>query len=217
MKRIVLLLAVFSLTAAAHAAVVPADVVTVATVNASGPVIDVPVYIRDVSGTPLGVDQPSGSRIQSYSIKVNYAPASAVQSITFTRAGITAPLTPTFETSPASAGSISLLDTFPEATQMIPFVSNAPAPGNQIAHLTVTLAPSAIPGTVIALSIDPTLTQLTDEGGNGATKESTANANLLLVNGQITVASAAIIPAMSGWTLVLLGGMLATVALAIRR
>jgi hypothetical protein len=217
MKRIVLLLAVFSLTAVAHAAVVPADVVTVGTVVAAGPVIDVPVYIRDVSGTPLGVDQPAGSRIQSYSIKVNYSPAAAVQSITFTRAGITAPLTPTFETSPSSAGSVSLLDTFPEATQMIPFTSNAAAPGNQIGHLTVTLAPSAIPGTVIALAIDPTLTQLTDDGGNGATKESTTNANLLLVDGQITVAAVAIIPAMSGWMLMLLGGMLATVALAIRR
>ncbi|MEA2570703.1 MAG: hypothetical protein QOI24_2704 [Acidobacteriota bacterium] len=218
MKRIVLLLlAVFSLAPAAHAAVVPADVVTVATVNASGPVIDVPVYIRDVSGTPLGVDQPPGSRIQSYSIKVNYAPASAVQSITFTRAGITAPLTPTFETTPSSPGSISLLDTFQESTNPIPFTSNGAVPGNQIGHLTVTLAPSAIPGTVITLTVDPTLTQLTDEGGNGATKESVANANLLLVNGQITVAPAAIIPAMSGWMLVLLGGMLAVVALSIRR
>jgi hypothetical protein len=218
MKRIVLLLlAVFSLAPAAHAAVAPADVVTVATVTAGGPVIDVPVYIRDTSGTPLGVDQPAGSRIQSYSIKVNYAPASAVQSITFTRAGITAPLTPTFEVSPSSAGSISLLDTFPEATQMIPFTSNAAAPGNQIGHLTVTLAPSAIPGTVITLTVDPTLTQLTDEGGNGATKESTLNGNLLLVNGQITVAALAIIPAMSGWILALLGGMLAVVALSIRR
>jgi hypothetical protein len=206
---------VFCLAPAAHAAVVPADVVTVATVNASGPVIDVPVYIRDVSGTPLGVDQPAGSRIQSYSIKVNYAPASAVQSITFTRAGITAPLTPTFESSPASAGSISLLDTFPEATQPIPFTLNGAAPGNQIGHLTVTLAPTTIPGTVITLTVDPTLTQLTDEGGNGATKESTTNANLLLVNGQITVAP--VIPTMSGWMLVLLGGMLAVVALSIGR
>jgi len=49
----------------------------------------------------------------------NYAPASAVQSITFTRAGITSSLTPTFENSPSSAGSISLLDTFNEATDLI--------------------------------------------------------------------------------------------------
>jgi hypothetical protein len=79
------------------------DVVTVATVTANdnGGPIDVPVYIRDTAGTPLGIDQPFGSRIQSYSIQVLYSPAAAVQSITFTRGGITAPLTPTFENSPA--------------------------------------------------------------------------------------------------------------------
>src|SRR4051794_34136246 len=108
----------------------PQDVVTVATVN--GPqstVVDVPVSIRDTSLTPLGLDQPPGSRIQSYSIKVNYAPASAVQSISFSRAGITSSLTPTFENSPSSAGSISLLDSFQESTNLIPFTLNAPPPG----------------------------------------------------------------------------------------
>src|SRR5690242_11645326 len=80
------------------------DVVTIGTGTQTGTSIDVPVYIRDTSGTPLGIDQPPGSRIQSYSIKVNYSPAASVQSVTFTRAGITSPLTPSFESSPASAG-----------------------------------------------------------------------------------------------------------------
>src|SRR5207302_8476692 len=144
----------------------PQDVVTVGIVN--GPqfsVVDVPVYIHDTSSTPLGLDQPAGSRIQSYSIKVNYAPASAVQSITFTRAGITAALTPTFESSPSSAGSISLLDTFQESTNLIPFTLNGAAPGNQVGHLIFTLSPSANPTTPITLTLDPLLTQLTDEGG----------------------------------------------------
>src|SRR5947209_4708363 len=117
---LVSILAVF--LTAGPAPPLPQDVVTVATVN--GPqftTVDVPVYIRDVSLTPLGLDQPPGSHIQSYSIKVNYAPASAVQSISFSRAGITTALTPTFENSPSSAGSVSLLDTFQEATNLIPF------------------------------------------------------------------------------------------------
>lgn len=104
----------------------PADVVTVGTVSGSG-TVDVPVYIRDVSGTPLGIDQPAGSRIQSWSIKVDYAAAASVQSITFTRAGITTPLTPTFESSPSAAGTVSLIDTFDEAINLVPFTSNAPA------------------------------------------------------------------------------------------
>src|SRR5690242_13908008 len=80
------------------------DVITVGSVSATTNSVDVPVYIRDTSGTPLGIDQPAGSRIESYSIKVSYSPAASVQSITFTRAGITASLTPTFESSPASSG-----------------------------------------------------------------------------------------------------------------
>lgn len=179
------------------------DTVTVATVGGSaGSVVDVPVYIRDVSGTPLGIDQPPGSRIQSYSIKVNYSPASAVQSISFTRAGITAPLTPTFESSPSVVGSISLLDTFQEGSNLIPFTLNGPAPGNQVAHLLVQLSPTATPGTTITLTLDPVLTQLTDQAGTAATRESVGGANLTLVNGAISVT--ALVPTLSTWGLILL-------------
>src|SRR6059058_6244387 len=95
----------------------PQDVVTVGTaIGPAGTTVDVPVFIRDTSGTPLGMDQPPGSHIQAYAIKVNYSPASAVQSITFTRGGVTTSLTPASESSPSSAGSISLIDSFSEAT-----------------------------------------------------------------------------------------------------
>lgn len=187
---------------------IPQDVVTVGIVN--GPqfsTVDVPVFIRDVSLTPLGLDQPPGSRIQSYSIKVNYAPASAVQSITFTRAGITTSLTPTFESSPSSAGSVSLLDTFQESTNLIPFTLNGLPPGNQVAHLSVTLSPTAPVGQVITLTLDPTLTQLTDEAGHPATIESTSNNRLALVNGSITVVPS--VPAMSHLVLLMLAAVLA--------
>src|SRR5436305_9258398 len=187
---------------------IPQDVVTVGIVT--GPqfsVVDVPVSIRDTSSTPLGLDQPPGSRIQSYSIKVNYAPASAVQSITFTRAGITQSLTPTFENSPSSAGSVSLLDTFQESTNLIPFTLNGLPPGNQVAHLQVTLSPTATVGTVITLTLDSTLTQLTNEAGTPATIETVANNRLALVSGSITVVPS--VPAMSHLLLLLLAAALA--------
>src|SRR3954470_14359733 len=204
------------LTAGAAPPPIPQDVVTVGIVN--GPqysTVDVPVYIRDVSLTSLGLDQPPGSRIQSYSIKVNYAPASAVQSISFSRAGITTALTPTFENSPSSAGSISLLDTFQEATNLIPFTLNGLPPGNQVAHLLVTLSPTATVGQVITLTLDPTLTQLTDEAGNPATIESTSNSRLALVNGSITVIPS--VPAMSYLVLALLAVALAFVGFRLMR
>lgn len=163
------------------------DVVTVGTKTASGSTVDVPVSIRDVSGTSLGMDQPAGSKIQSFSIKVDYAPASAVQSVSFSRAGITASLSPTSEFKPSSAGSVSLLATFQESTNLIPFTSNASVPGDLVAHLVFTLSPSATPGSTITLTLDPSLTQLTDAGGTAATKETAANGGLTLVSGQITV------------------------------
>lgn len=189
------------------------DVVTVATVN--GPqfsVVDVPVSIRDRSGTPLGLDQPPGSHIQAYSIKVTYAPASAVQSITFTRAGITTSLTPAFESSPSSAGSISLIDSFQESTNPIPFTLDGAAPGNQVAALHVTLSPTATPGTVITLTLDPTLTTLSND--TGTTTELVGNSALALVNGSITVTPS--VPALGHIALLMLAISLAFIAIRSR-
>src|SRR5438067_9536529 len=172
---------------AGPAPVPSSDTVTVGTVSlaSAGSTVDVPVYIRDASGTPLGIDQPPGSRIQSYSLTVNYAPASAVQSVTFTRAGITAPLTPAFESSPSAPGTISLLDVFQESTNLIPFTLNGAPPGNQVGVLHLTIAPTATVGTTIALTLDPMLTQLANQAGT--TSEATTNGSLTLVKRAIVV------------------------------
>jgi hypothetical protein len=193
LARIAFLIAVVMMLPAAPAAAqpTPQDVITVGTATgAPNTVVDVPVYIRDTSGTPLGIDQPPGSRIQSYSIKVNYTNASMVSSVTFTRAGITQSLTPTFEASPSGPGTITLLDTFSEGTNLIPFTSNAALPGNQVAHLRFTLNGTATPGSTITLTLDPTLTQLTDQMGSPATRETTTAGNLLLVPGAINLVAA---------------------------
>jgi hypothetical protein len=212
------LVAVCGLSWAAPAtAQVAQDVVTVGSVVANGPVVVVPVYVRDISGTPLGVDQPFGSRIQSFSLKVDYAASPFIQTVTFTRAGITAPLTPTFQTSPAAAGSISLIMTFDETVAVVPFVSNAPAPGNQVGQLTFTFAPGTPSGTTIPLTLDATLTQLANEGGTIA--ESVPNTNLTLVPGAVTVLApiaATPVPTAGTWALILLAASLAIVALRSR-
>lgn len=214
-RTTLLTIIVLGLLPAAPAAAQAMDVVTVG-VGSGSPThtVDVPVFIRDVSGTPLGMDQPPGSKIQSYSIKVDYSPASAVQSVTFTRAGITQSLTPTFESSPSGPGTVSLLDTFQESTNPIPFTLNGAPPGNQVANLHFTLSPAAIPGGIITLTLDLTLTQLTDQAGSGTTKETTTAGNLALVNGAITITEP--IPAMSTWMLMLLAVALAFIAIKIR-
>ena len=204
-----------TLLPAASAAVVSVDSVTVGSASgAAGTTVNIPIYIRDMSGTPLGIDQPAGSRIQSYSLKINYAPTAPVQSASITRGGITTSLTPTFESTPSGAGTVSLLDTFQESSNLIPFTSNAAAPGNQVAILHLTLAPTATVGSVITLTIDPTLTQLTDQAGSGATKESVAGGNLTLINGAVTVTGD--IPALSTWALILLAVSLAVVGVRMR-
>jgi uncharacterized protein YjdB len=184
-RRLFVLFALVSLFTAG--AVAAQDAVTVGTVTASGTTVDVPISIRDVSGTTLGIDQPAGSKIQSFSIKVTYAPANAVSAISIARDGITESLTPTSEFKPSTANSISILDTFPESTNPIPFTLNAAAPGNRVAHLSITLSASATPGTLISLTLDPALTQLTDTGGSAGTKETQANGRLQLVNGSVAI------------------------------
>jgi len=193
----------------------PADVVTIGTiaVSSAGSTVDVPVFIRDTSGTPLGIDQPFGSRIQSYSLTVNYAPTSAVQSVTFTRGGITQPLTPAFESSPSTTGQISLIDVFNESTNLIPFTSNAVLPGNQVGTLHVTISPTATVGTVINLTLDPTLTQLSNQAGT--TSETVALNTLLLVPGAITVTTS--VPTLSTWALALLAIALAGIGVLLVR
>jgi hypothetical protein len=214
-RTLVLLLSMIALLPAVPAAAQSQDVITVGNATTNGLVADIPVSIRDVSGTPLGIDQPPGSRIQSFSIKVNYAPTAPVQSVTFTRAGITASLTPTFESSPAVPGSITLLATFDEATNLIPFTLNAAAPGNLVGHLVITFAPGTAPGTVVTLTLDPTLTQLTDAGGSPATRETTTAGNLALVNGSATV-GALPVPALETWALLALAMALGAVAIGTR-
>ena len=200
----------------AGAVVVQPDVITVGAVTASSGIVDVPVYIRDTSGSPLGLDQPPGSRIQSYSIKVTYSPATAVSSITFNRGGITAPLTPLSEFTPASAGAISLLDTFQESTNLVPYTLNAALPGNQVANLHVVLSPTVTAGTVITLTLDSTLSQLANE--NGTSKETTSLGTLALADGSIIVPVGFVydIPALSSWALILLAASLAVVAIRMR-
>jgi hypothetical protein len=207
-------LLVMSLMPAAPAAAQapPQDVITIPNVPGSL-TADVPIYVRDVSGTPLGIDQPFGSRIQSYSLVVHYSPVSAVQSVSITPAGITGNLQPTFQSTPSSPGTITLVDTFNESTNLIPFTSNKPAPGDQIANMHFVL--NSLPaGTVITLTLDPVLTDLTNQAGT--TQERVGNGTLALVNGTITIVALSSAPTLSTWALILLAISIAVVAVRTR-
>src|SRR5690349_19769708 len=80
------------------------DVLQVGSATADGPSVAGPVYLRDVAGTPLGMDRAPSSRIQAISVTVTYSPASAVSAVSFSRAGVLSGLRPVFETSPGNNG-----------------------------------------------------------------------------------------------------------------
>lgn len=168
------------------------DVMTIG--SESGPpgaVVYVPVSILDRSGTPLGIDQPSGSRIQGFGFKVTY-PTGIVQAVGFTRGGILNGLTPLHQATFQGSGWTSYLVSFAESSSSIPFDLNTSAPGNTIGSLVVTLASGATPGTTAALRFDSPGVALSNQ--SGSIPENVSNGALALVHGSVTVTNALAAP-----------------------
>ncbi|MCP4654190.1 MAG: hypothetical protein GY856_02105 [bacterium] len=160
------------------------DVMTVGSSEAPlnpGELVVVPVYVRDTSGTALGIDAGAGRRIQNLSIIVEYSPAAAVTAIDIGRAGLTAALTPVFEADVDADGQRSWIATFDETGAPLPFNLDAALPGDQVAELTIQLSGQVGPKTVLVLSLVGATTALGDRGGTLA--ETEANGQLRLVGG----------------------------------
>jgi hypothetical protein len=169
------------------------DVVTIG--SGSGPpgaVVYVPVSILDRNGTPLGIDQSSGSRIQGFAFKVTF-PTNIVQSVGFTRGGILNGLTPVHEATLQGTGWTSYLASFAESSSPIPFDLNISAPGNTIGTLVVTIASGATPGTTAALRFDSPGVALSNQ--SGSIPENVSNAALALVHGSLSVTNSLAAPA----------------------
>jgi hypothetical protein len=181
MPRHLLLSAVLLFAAVAHAQ----DVLTIGSGQAAaGGSVGIPVYVRDVSGTPLGSDAGSGKRIQGIAFKVLF-PAELVQSVSFARAGVTAAPSALFQATPSGTDYASVLISFSETASPVPFGLNAGAPGNQIGTLTVTLKPAIPAGSTALLTLHPFSAMLSNQAGT--TSETVNNGNLALVNGSVTV------------------------------
>jgi hypothetical protein len=156
------------------------DVLTVGTgVAPSGGTVTIPISIRDISGTPLGSDAGAGNDIRAFALKV-FFPAASVASVSFARAGVTASVTPLFESTLQGSGWISYIASF---NQTLAFTLDAAAPGDQIGALTVTLQ-SVPAGTVAALTFDAPSATLSNQAGTVV--ESVSRFNLSLVNGTVT-------------------------------
>jgi hypothetical protein len=189
-KSHVVLTALAMLFATLPFATLPAvaqDVITAGTIyGEAGTTINVPLSIRDVSGTPLGSNLAGGSRAQALSFKVTATPAAAVTNISFERAGVLQTLTPLYDRAATGTSSVAYIGSF---SAPIPFTVNLTAPGNRIGTLLVALAPGTSPGTPIDLKFDAALTALSNLAGT--TVESQYNRKLQLVAGKVIIGGTA--------------------------
>lgn len=136
------------------------------TVATAGTTVVLPLYVRDVSRSPLGTDQPPGKRIQGISFQILYSPSEAVSQARMFRAGVIANLTPITEFSPSTRDGVAYIGLFDERVNPIPFRVDVAEPGDVVMELRVTLRADAAPGTVVNLEFGPsTTTALTDQGG----------------------------------------------------
>jgi hypothetical protein len=160
------------------------DVLTVGSASiAAGGTANVPIYVRDAGGTPLGSDAGAGKRIQGIAFKITVTPASAVTSINFSRAGVIGSLTPLYERTIPSTAAIAYIGSFSETTNAIPFVLNGTGPGDVAGNLQIIT--SGIASGAVTLTIDPATAMLANQAGT--TGETVANAGLSVTNGTLTV------------------------------
>lgn len=147
----------------------------------AGATTTIPIRVRDLSLTPLGVDRGSGQRIQGLAFRVDF-PVAAVTNASIVPAGITAALTPSFgPLSNYAPGTVNYLVAYNEASNPIPFNLDAAAPGDLVAHLQLTVHPGQSPGS-FALTLGAA-TELSNQAGTIA--ENSANGTLTLVAGSL--------------------------------
>jgi hypothetical protein len=160
-----------------------ADALSLAKVQAAaGSTIEIPITLKDVSGTRLGSD---ASPIQALALRVAAEPAEAVRSMTMKRAGVTGRLQPQFEHSQKDDAGAMYLVSFSANKARIVLRLDPEDGGDEIGRIVVTLAPDLARGTVIRLSIDPDTATLSNEGGT--LSEQTSDGTLQLMDGAIVI------------------------------
>jgi len=161
------------------------DVLSVGSVTTSaGQAVIVPVSIRDLAGTTLDEGDGLDLEIQGFAFRLDFAPASAVASVGFQQAGVTAGLDPVFPFIDPHADHIVVLLSFDEATAPLAFTLNAPPPGNLVGELVFTLATEAV-ASALTLTFDPGTATLVND--SATLSETVGQGSLALVDGVLTI------------------------------
>ena len=167
------------------------DVLTIGSTSAKkNTVVELPVYLRDVSASMIGAERAAGSKIQAFGFRVRISPATAVQSVSFARRGVLAGKTPLYElvmTPPGSTSSVGYVSSFAESTNPIAFTLDKAAPGDQIGALVIAIGNTD--ATQLTVSIDSNSAMISNQSGTAA--ETVSSGYLSIVNGVITIVETA--------------------------
>jgi hypothetical protein len=170
------------------------DVLTIGTVSVSSGTgqVQVPIFIQDNTGTPIGRDQGAGLRISGFAMQVVYGgpnpcidtPASGSLRIDLT-GGILASQSADVDSRPKVANtSQSWLYSSAETNGLIPFTA-APAPGDRIGAMVFNL--TGCPAGPINLVITTTGAAAATLTSDSAVSETVSNGGLSVTNGAIEI------------------------------
>ncbi len=186
---------------AAEVAAQATDVLTIGTVSVSSGTgqVEVPIFIQDNTGTPIGRDQGARLRISGFALQVVYGPnscidtpASASLRIDLT-GGILASQSADIDSRPKVANtSQSWIYSSAETNGLIPFTA-VPAPGDRIGAMVFNLT-SCLAGP-INLVITTTGDAEATFSSDNSVSETATNGGLSVTNGAINIAPLTTTPA----------------------
>jgi len=173
MKKLCLLLALLSSSTLQAA---PSDVLGLGSPVITGNSVQIPVFINDRSGTPLGMDRSPDLRIAAWSFVVVFSNGQHVQSASVLRAGIVADLEPLFEASISSLqGRVAYIGYFAPPPV---FTLDRNLPGDRVGTVKL-LFKAETPASVIRATtydIDPdSQTTGLSNGGSSPSSENSLN------------------------------------------
>jgi hypothetical protein len=186
-----LLIAGFAVAAlAASRPVAAQDILALGTATGDkGTTVTIPLYVRDASGTILGLDAGAGNLIQGINLQLTWAAGLGTVS-SIVHSGICGPLTPIAEFAPGGGPtSIGYVVSYSETTNQIPFTLDAASPGQQVATVSFAISASAPKGT-FPITINPSTlqTQLVNQAGTLQEDTGLAPPNTLSVlDGSVTI------------------------------
>gem|GEM_PF-3340924 len=171
----------------------PKDVLTIGTVTVSSGTgqVEVPIFIQDNAGTPIGRDMGATMRISGFAMQVTYGPNSCIDTPAVTTdridltGGILASLSADFESRVKVANtSQSWIYALSEANGLIPFTAAA-APGDRIGAMVFNLTGCSF-GTInlVVTTSGGAQAQLSSDNN---TSETVGNLGFSVVNGAINI------------------------------